>query len=124
MFAWTGRKSRPCWANSRTHQARMNRPRSSSCAFGSITRAPTSLVSAKRMQSPAGAVVLGAVGGVLRLRPLPDLPRGVSLGVQVVQHLLVLEGVHADPEAVVLVGRQVSFLCQPLEGLVEQVFSV
>jgi len=43
---------------------------------------------------------------------------------QLVQHLLILERVHADPEAIVFVGREVSFLRQPLEGFVEQVFAL
>src|SRR5207302_7031651 len=66
----------------------------------------------------------GALGDELARRPLPELPRGVSLGMQVVQHLLILEGVHTEPEAIVGMGHEVSFLHEPLEWLVEELLSV
>src|SRR4029077_12278735 len=53
----------------------------------------------------------------------PHLPRRVALGVEIVEMLLVLEGVHAGPEAVVLVSHQLLFGDQATEGFVNELLA-
>src|SRR3954462_6057953 len=48
--------------------------------------------------------------------PLPHLPRRIPLGIEIVEALLVLEGVHAAPEPVVLVGGELALVDEALEG--------
>src|SRR5207244_1241395 len=57
-------------------------------------------------------------------RPLPYLPGSTSPRMQVVQHLLVLERVHAHPETIVFMGDEVSLHHETLEGFVEEFLAV
>src|SRR5215472_4328666 len=54
---------------------------------------------------------------------VPDLPGSVPLGVEVVEMLLVLEGVHASPEAIVLISDELLFGDEAPEWLVDEFFA-
>src|SRR5262249_46191403 len=63
---------------------------------------------------------LGSVGS---REALPNLPRRIAARVQVVEQLLVAEGVHALPETGGSVRDELSIGDQPLERLLHQLFS-
>lgn len=50
---------------------------------------------------------------------IPNLPRRLAPLVDVVEHLLVLEGIHSRPEAIVLVGQKLLLFNQSLKWLVK-----
>jgi len=54
------------------------------------------------------------------LRFPPQLPRRIATRVNLVEMLLLLEGVHARPEAVVGIGEQLALLDEPTEWLLDQ----
>src|ERR1044071_754947 len=51
-------------------------------------------------------------------RTIPDLPWSSPAAVNIVEHLLIFEGVHSGPEAIILVSKQLSVLKHSLERLV------
>src|SRR6185436_14286336 len=59
----------------------------------------------------------------MRRRVPPDPPRGLAAGFHVVELLLVLEGVHAGPEARVSIGQQLLLLDQASERLLHELFA-
>src|SRR4051812_37943398 len=54
---------------------------------------------------------------------LPKLPRCRAAGRQLLQMLAILKGIHARPEAVILVADQLSLCHQSLEGFNHQLFA-
>src|SRR4051794_32206652 len=58
-----------------------------------------------------------------RLRRFPDLPRRLAARVHVVEELLLLERVHAQEEAIVLVSDQLLLLDQPLERFLDELLA-
>src|SRR5438093_5847820 len=65
-----------------------------------------------------------SIPGAAPLRRPPHLPGRVAAGLHVVERLLVLEGVHAHPEAFVAVRGQLLETDQPLEWLPDQLLTV
>src|SRR3954451_21236192 len=66
----------------------------------------------------------GSAGGALRqCRILPDFPRDLPPRVEILEELLVLERIHAGPEAIVRVGEQPPGACQPLERLLDELLA-
>src|SRR6185436_14397346 len=59
----------------------------------------------------------------MRRRVPPDPPRGLAAGFHVVELLLVLEGVHAGPEARVSIGQELLLLDQATERLLHELFA-
>src|SRR5690242_12927774 len=55
---------------------------------------------------------------------LPDLPRRVPARLEVLQRLLVLEGVHALPEAFVAIGDEPAPRDEPLERLLHELLAL
>src|SRR5712692_6481500 len=63
--------------------------------------------------------------GLPVIRPgFPDLPRTLPAKVHVLEQLLFPEGVHAGPEAVVLVREELAFRGQPPERLLDELVAV
>src|SRR5580692_10434837 len=55
---------------------------------------------------------------------IPDRPGGVAAAVQFIKLLQLLKGIHTRPEAIVRVGKQLSFGDQPPKGFFDQFVSL
>src|SRR5579859_243406 len=55
---------------------------------------------------------------------IPNLPRGIPFGIEVIEVLFVLEGVHAGPEPIVLMRDQLLFRDETLKGLMNEFFTI
>ena len=80
-----------------------------------------------RLWQPAASAVLSPPSGsrlARRLRRPAEPPGHAALLDHVLQHLLVLQGVHRAPEALMLEGKQLIGLDQPPEGRLDQLLAL
>jgi hypothetical protein len=55
---------------------------------------------------------------------VPNHPRGSAGAVEVFKFLTLFKGIHASPEPVVRIGKQLTLGDQPVKGLFHQLFSL
>src|SRR4051794_7670724 len=114
----------PCASNSRWQNVRAKWPRLSARRSGSRMNAPRSLVSVKIMTLFQTSGLSGSAGRgechvvVQSAARVPELPRRGAALVQLLEALLVLQGVHRRPEALVALGEHLAVEHQARERLV------